>query len=118
MCVTGTDHPPPLPPWNVDDVTRAISKEGGACECPRVGVFFNCSEGVTRTMSKKEGGGVLVNVFTPPPPSGNPVSAPVQRYGQGQTKMAHSLTTIGLHLECAIQTEMVVELGLALDNGN
>ena len=24
--------------------------------------------------------------------------------------MAHSLTTIGLHLECAIQTEMVVEL--------
>ena len=28
---------------------------------------------------------------------------------QGQTKMAHSLTT-GLHLECAIQAEMVVEL--------
>ena len=42
VCVTGTDHPPP--PWNVDDVTRARSK-GGACECPRVGVFFNFSEG-------------------------------------------------------------------------
>ena len=27
--------------------------------------------------------------------------------------MAHSLTTIGLHLECAIQAEMVVELELA-----
>ena len=28
--------------------------------------------------------------------------------------MAHSLTTIGIHLECAIHAEMVVELGLAL----
>ena len=28
--------------------------------------------------------------------------------------MAHSLTTIGLHLECTIQAEMVVELELAL----
>ena len=28
--------------------------------------------------------------------------------------MAHSLTTIGLHLECIIQAEMVVELELAL----
>ena len=27
-----------LPPWNVDDVTREMSK-GGACECPRVGGF-------------------------------------------------------------------------------
>ena len=27
--------------------------------------------------------------------------------------MAHSLTTIGVHLECAIQAEMVVELELA-----
>ena len=27
--------------------------------------------------------------------------------------MAHSLTTIGVHLECAIQVEMVVELELA-----
>ena len=28
--------------------------------------------------------------------------------------MAHSLITIGRHLECAIQTELVVELELAL----
>ena len=28
--------------------------------------------------------------------------------------MAHSLTTIGVHLECAIQAEMVFELELAL----
>ena len=28
--------------------------------------------------------------------------------------MAHSLTTIGVHLECAIQAEMVVELDLAV----
>ena len=28
--------------------------------------------------------------------------------------MAHSLTTIGVYLECAIQAEMVVELELAL----
>ena len=31
-------------------------------------------------------------------------------YGQGQTNIAHSLTIIGVHLECALQTEMVVEL--------
>ena len=31
--------------WNVDDdVTQAMSKGGGACECPRVGVFFNFLE--------------------------------------------------------------------------
>ena len=28
--------------------------------------------------------------------------------------MAHSLTTIGVHVECAIQAKMVVELELAL----
>ena len=29
-----------------DDVTRTMSKGGGgACECPRVGVFFNFPEG-------------------------------------------------------------------------
>ena len=65
--------------------------KGGAWECPRVGVFFNFSEGgwrhaanvqgsifrraddVTRTMSK--GGGCLW-MSSPPPLSGNPVSAP------------------------------------------
>ena len=41
VCDRG-DHDHPAPPWNVDDVTRAMSKGGGgACECPRVGVFFN-----------------------------------------------------------------------------
>ena len=30
-----------VPPLEyVDDVTRAMSKGGGACECPRVGAFF------------------------------------------------------------------------------
>ena len=28
-----------------DDVTRGQCPRGGACECPRVGVFFNFSEG-------------------------------------------------------------------------
>ena len=66
VCVTGTDQPPP---WNVDDVTWAMSKGGGACECPRVGVFFNFflrADDVTRTMSKdvmrkmSKGGGVCL----------------------------------------------------------
>ena len=30
--------------WRADDVTRAIPR-GGACECPRVGVFLNFLEG-------------------------------------------------------------------------
>ena len=71
MCVTGTNHPPP--PWNVDDVTRAMSK---GCVCVFVndqewGCFsiFRRADDVTRTMSK--GVCVLVNVFTRP--SGNPV---------------------------------------------
>ena len=38
VCVCDRGDQPP-PPWNVDDVTRAMSKGGGgACECPRVGV--------------------------------------------------------------------------------
>ena len=58
-------------------------------QCPRAGVLVNvqdCHGGafsifrraddVTQAMSK--GGGVLVNVFAPPP-SGNPVSAPGYR---------------------------------------
>ena len=40
---------------------------------------------VTRTMSK--GGGLLVNVFTPP--SGNPVSAPGVPPTQGQAPPPH-----------------------------
>ena len=30
--------------WRADDVARTMSK-GGACECPRVGVFYNFLEG-------------------------------------------------------------------------
>ena len=40
--------------FQIDDVTRAMSKGGGACECPRVGGVFQIDD-VTRTMSK--GGG-------------------------------------------------------------
>ena len=64
VCDRG-DHPAP-PPWNVDDVTRAMSKGGCACECPRVGVFFKFSEGGWRNADNVQGG-VLVK---------NPVSAP------------------------------------------
>ena len=47
---------------------------GDACECPRVGVFFNFPEGEWRHADNVQGeGGCLWN---PPPPSGNPVSAP------------------------------------------
>ena len=60
--VTGTDHPPP--PWNVDDVTQEMSKGGGACECPRVGVLFQFFGGrMTSRGQCPRGGGVLVNVF-------------------------------------------------------
>ena len=37
-----------------------------------------------------------------------------QIYGLWQAKMAQFFSTIGRHLECAIQTELVVELELAL----
>ena len=54
--------------FQIDDVTRAMSKGGGACECPRVGAFFQIDD-VTRTMSK--GGGVRLvfhpSKFRPPP---------------------------------------------------
>ena len=58
VCDRG-DHP--APPWNVDDVTRAMSKGGGGgCECPRVGGFFYSNflraDDITRTMSKGGGG--------------------------------------------------------------
>ena len=111
------DHPPPLelvpilktyakcawpgpitprPPWNVADVTRAMSKGGGclwmsksggvfqffeggwrhadnvqgwvgACECPRVGVFFNFPEGGWRHADNVQGGCVCLWMSSPPP---------------------------------------------------
>ena len=39
---------------------------------------------------------------------------PLPIYGLWQAKMAQFFSTIGRHLECAIQTELVVELELAL----
>ena len=68
VCVTGVITPPP---WNVDDVTRAMSKGGGVLvNVQEWGCFSNFlrADDVTRTMSK--GGGVLVK---------NPVSAPACR---------------------------------------
>ena len=69
-----------------DDVTRTMSKGGGACECPtRVGacLWMSKSGGVFqfsggRMMSRGQcprGGGACECLHTPPP-SGNPVFAP------------------------------------------
>ena len=73
--VTGTDHHPP--PWNVDDVTQAMSKGVVLVNVQEWGCFsiFRRADDVTQTMSKG-GGGVLVECLHPPP-SGNPLSAPV-----------------------------------------
>ena len=58
--VRDRDRSPP-PPWNVDDVTRAMSKGGVLVNVQEWGCFsiFRRVDDVTRTMSK---GGVLVNV--------------------------------------------------------
>ena len=78
--LTGVDHPPP--PWNVDDVTRAMSKGGGACE-RRVNVelksggafqFFGGRMTSRGQCPRREGG--TCECLHPPTPSGNPVSAP------------------------------------------
>ena len=42
VCVTGVITPPPLGIWMT---SHGQCPRGGACECPRVGVFFNLSEG-------------------------------------------------------------------------
>ena len=68
VCDRG-DHP--APPWNVDDVTRTMSKGGGACECPRVGMFFKFSGACEK---------ILYPRLDPPPPFKNPGSAPVSRH--------------------------------------
>ena len=76
LCKVCRDQSPP-PPWNVDDITRAMSKGGGGVlvNVQEWGCFsiFRRADDVTRTMSK---GGCLW-MSSPPPPSGNPVSAPV-----------------------------------------
>ena len=57
-----------VPPLEyVDDVTRAMSKGGGACECPRVGAFFKL---MTSRGQCPRGGGAPgvppIQVQTPP----------------------------------------------------
>ena len=65
--VRDRDRSPPL--WNVDDVTRTMSKGGGLVNVQEWGCFtiFWRAGDVTQTMSK---------LHTPPPLSGNPISAP------------------------------------------
>ena len=56
-------------PWNVDDVTRAMSK-GGACECPRGGVFQFFGGRMTSRGQCPRGGRQVFHPskFRPPPP--------------------------------------------------
>ena len=60
--VRDRDRSPPAPLGMWLTSHGQCPRGGGACECPRVGVFFNFlrADDVTRTMSK--GGWVLVNV--------------------------------------------------------
>ena len=57
--------------FQIDDVTRAMSKGGGACECPRVGAFFKLM--TSRGQCPRGGGGaprvppIQVQKFRPPP---------------------------------------------------
>ena len=80
----GGDHPPPTrPPWNVDDVTRAMSKGGVHVQDWGCFSIFLRADDVTRTMSK---GGACECLHAPfrkscirawtPPPFRNPGSAP------------------------------------------
>ena len=54
--------------FQIDDVTRAMSNGGGACECPRVGAFFKL---MTSCGQCPRGGGAPgvppIQVQTPPP---------------------------------------------------
>ena len=75
VCVTGTDHPPP--PLGMWMMSHGHCPRGGACECPRVGVFFNFPEGGWRHADNVQGGGGGACECLHPPPPGNPVSAPV-----------------------------------------
>ena len=50
-----------------DDVTRTMSRGVCACECPRVGYLSFFGGRMTSRGQCPRGGGVLVNVLTPPP---------------------------------------------------
>ena len=58
-----------VPPLEyVDDVTRAMSKGGGACECPRVGAFFKLMTSRGQCPRGGAPGVPPIQVQTPPPP--------------------------------------------------
>ena len=87
------------PPWNVADVTRAMSKGWGcgwvhgACECRSGGVCQFFVGWMTSRRQCPRGVGVLVNVLSPPPLSGNPVSAPVVDKGWKTYRFTFLITT-------------------------
>ena len=65
VCVTGViTPPPPLGMWMTSH--GQCPRGGGACECPRVGVFFNFSEGGWRHADN--GWKILYPRLDPPPP--------------------------------------------------
>ena len=47
----------------MDDVTRTMSKRGGACECPRVGAFFK----LMTSRGQCPRGGACECLYPPPP---------------------------------------------------
>ena len=65
---------PPPPPWNVDDVTRAMSKGGCLWMSKSGGVFQFFGGRMTSHGQCPRGGGACECLH--PPLSGNPVSAP------------------------------------------
>ena len=75
MCVRDRDRsPPPPPPRNVEDVIYGQCPRGEgvcvcACECPRVGVFFNFLEGGWRHADNVQGVCVCAceRLHAPPP---------------------------------------------------
>ena len=54
--------PPPLGMWMT---SHGQCPRGGACECPRVGVFYNFLEGGWRHADNVQGGGVLQEILYP-----------------------------------------------------
>ena len=57
--------------WRADDVTRTMSKGGGACECPTVGGVFQLSGGRVTSRGQCPKGGAceckILGKSTPPP---------------------------------------------------
>ena len=68
-----TRSPPPPGMWMTS--RGQCPRGGGACECPRVGVFFQFFGGWMTSRGQCLRGGACG--MSSPPPSGNPLSAPV-----------------------------------------